>query len=259
MSDRQLGTQRVGFAVAVAAFSFFDFRDFDIVGLLIRIFVMCLSLSLHECAHSWIALRLGDDTSALMGRLSLNPARHLDPLGALTFLLIGVGWAKPVPVNPTRMTKAKSMKHGMMLTSLAGPVSNLLLAVVSWTLFCVIWTILSAVGVVSNLMLTLSRLFLTLYSANVLLAVFNLLPVPPLDGSRVFGFLLPDRYLDTVMRYERYIGMAFLVFVFVFRNAFTTLLSWILVPFNYAIQYPITLLFRAIQSALGYVPMPFFM
>lgn len=259
MSVRQIGAYRVGFTAAVAAFPFFNLGDFDIVGLLIRVFVMCLSLSLHECAHSWMALRLGDDTSALMGRLSLNPARHLDPMGALTFVLVGVGWAKPVPVNPARMTKAKSMKYGMMLTSLAGPVSNLILAVISWIIFCVIWTILSAVNVVSALALMLSRLFLTLYSANVLLAIFNLLPVPPLDGSRVFGFLLPDRYLDLVMRYERYVGMAFLFMVFMFRGAFMTLLGWILVPFNYVIQYPITLLFRAIQSALGFTPMPFFM
>ncbi|HZK28838.1 MAG TPA: site-2 protease family protein [Clostridia bacterium] len=242
----------------VAAVPMLNFGRFDIVNLLILLFVMALSLSFHEFAHARAAYRLGDDTAALAGRMTLNPLRHLDPIGSIVFLLVGVGWAKPVPINPSRFTKAKSIKHGMFVTAIAGPLANILLGTVSWILFCVLYTILLATSVGANITTTLIQLFSTLYGLNMLLAVFNLLPVPPLDGSRVFGAILPDRWYYKFMQYERYIGLVFLLVVFFARGALISLLGFILTPFNYAIQYPITWIFQQLQSALGLAQMPMF-
>ena len=240
----------------VSALPILNFARLDVVDLLIMLFVMTLSLSFHEFAHAWMAHRLGDDTAALAGRLTLNPLRHLDPIGSLTFLFFGIGWAKPVPVNPARFTKAKNLKRGMFLTSIAGPMANILLGTVAWILFCVVYTVYLATSAGAQMTITLVTLFSTLYSLNMLLAVFNLLPVPPLDGYRVFGVALPDRWYYSLMQYERYIGMLFLFAVIFFGGFLSRLLGFILTPFNYIIQYPITWLFQQLQGALGIPVMP---
>ncbi|HHX20045.1 MAG TPA: site-2 protease family protein [Clostridiaceae bacterium] len=236
-----------------------NFGDIDIVEILILIFVLALSLSLHEFAHAYAALKMGDDTAAMAGRLTLNPLKHLDPIGSLVFLIARIGWAKPVPINPSRFTKAKSIKSGIFWVSLAGPLSNLLLGTLSWFLFCVLFTIMMALMTSGPILEVIMRLFLTLFQANMLLAVFNLLPVPPLDGFKVFGVVLPDRWYGKLLQYERYIGLAFLFIVFFFRGALSTVLGWVLVPFKYAIQYPITWLFQQLQAALGLPVMPMFL
>ncbi len=245
-------------ATLVMALPILSLARLDLVSILIMVFVMTLSLSFHEYAHAWMANRLGDDTAALAGRLTLNPLRHLDPIGSMTFLFIGIGWAKPVPVNPSRFTKAKSIKRGMFLTSIAGPLANILLGTLAWILYCVIYTVYLATSGGGQLTAALATLFYTLYSLNMLLAVFNLLPLPPLDGYRVFGVALPDRWYYTLMQYERYIGMVFLILVIFFGNLVSGILSYILVPFNYAIQYPVTWLFQQLQAALGLPTMPMF-
>ncbi len=241
-----------------AVLALLDFSQLNIVNLLSMLFVMTLSLSFHEFAHAWMAFRLGDDTAALAGRMTLNPLRHLDPIGSLTFLFVGIGWAKPVPVNPSRFTRVKNMKRGMFLTSLAGPMANILLGTVAWILFCVVYTIYLATGASGAMTLVLINLFTLLFSLNMLLAVFNLLPVPPLDGYRVFGVALPDSWYRTLMSYERYIGVAFLFLVIFLGRYLFSLLGFILIPFNYLIQYPITWLFQQLQSALGLPQMPMF-
>ncbi|HZK42313.1 MAG TPA: site-2 protease family protein [Clostridia bacterium] len=245
-------------AVLARALPILNLARLDPVNILIMVFVMTLSLSFHEYAHAWMANRLGDDTAALAGRLTLNPLRHLDPIGSITFLFVGIGWAKPVPVNPSRFTKAKSIKRGMFLTSIAGPLANILLGSLAWILFCAIYTVMLATGFSGQITSTLVSLSYTLYSLNMLLAVFNLLPLPPLDGYRVFGIALPDRWYYTLMQYERYIGMGFLILVIFFGGLLSGILGLILIPFNYAIQYPITWLFQALQGALGLPPMPMF-
>jgi Zn-dependent protease len=235
-----------------------NFARLDLVQLLIMVFVMTLSLSLHEYAHAWMANRLGDDTAALAGRLTLNPLRHLDPIGSVIFLLAGIGWAKPVPINPGRFSKAKSIKRGIFLTSIAGPLSNILLGAVAWILFCVVYTVILLTSRNGTMTDTLVTLFYTLYSLNMVLAVFNLLPIPPLDGYKVFGVALPDRWYYRVMQYERYIGMIFLMLVLFGRGFLWQILSYVLVPFNYLIQYPITWLFQQLQGLLGLAQMPMF-
>jgi Zn-dependent protease len=164
---------------------------------------LILSLTVHEFAHAWSAYKLGDTTAAEQGRLTLNPLVHIDLIGTFLLPLLGVpfGWAKPVPVNPVRFRRDVSMGRGMMITAAAGPLSNVVLAVVCAITLGLLWRFTpdllerqQAIG---------SLLFIGL-KMNVALALFNMLPIPPLDGSRVVGGLIPDRYRDAWDRFARF-------------------------------------------------------
>ena len=150
-----------------------------------------LSLSVHEWAHAWSAWKLGDDTAARLGRMTLNPLAHIDPVGTLLLPLMGVpfGWAKPVPVQPHRFTRRVTMRTGMMITAAAGPISNLVLAAISIALLAAVVHL--EIGTV-QLREALVKLLLTMIFMNSLLALFNLIPVPPLDGSRIADALVPE-------------------------------------------------------------------
>lgn len=174
----------------------------QLLGRLMFLPVSILSLSVHEWAHAWSAFRLGDDTASRQGRLTLNPLAHIDPLGTIILPLLGfpIGWAKPVPVNPLRFRREVTMKTGMMITAVAGPLSNLVLA------------ILSAVGLGLMVRFGLTQVagrglwkFLEagLY-LNVGLCLFNMLPLPPLDGSRVADFFMPYRLRPQWEQFSRY-------------------------------------------------------
>ena len=147
------------------------------------------SLSVHECADAWTAWRLGDDTARLMGRMTLNPIAHIDPIGTLLLPLLGVpfGWAKPVPVNPLNFTRKIHMRTGMMLTALAGPASNMAIALLSRSS----WACCALPPGPAQSQRRAVRLLDFLMQLNVVLAMFNLLPVPPLDGSRIVDRLIP--------------------------------------------------------------------
>ena len=159
--------------------------------------IILLVLPLHECAHAWVAYRMGDSTAKNRGRLTLNPLPSIDPIGALCILLFGFGWAKPVPVD---MRYFKKPKQGMAITALAGPVSNLLLAML---------LLLGARITIAHYVDTafcsglLNFLAMTAYM-SVGLGLFNLIPISPLDGSKVLFAFLPDRAYMTLMRYEKY-------------------------------------------------------
>ena len=178
--------------------------------MLYRVPVLLLSLMTHELAHAFVALRCGDNTAKQMGRISFNPLKHIDPLGAILLIAVGFGWAKPVPINPGNF---KNKKAGVILTSLAGPLSNILLAIV----FSAAYVIVKARAQPAPFMPisesdTLILNFLTqFYSVNIMLAAFNLIPIPPLDGSKVLFVFLPDRiYFNYVLKYERF-GMLILL------------------------------------------------
>lgn len=168
-----------------------------IYNVIINVLVLFTAFPVHECAHAYAAHRLGDDTAKYQGRMTLNPLAHLDLMGTIMMVLVGFGWAKPVPINPNNF---KNRKVGMALSALAGPVSNLLMAYVAM----VVYKLIYFYAPYSDIMNNVFYMFGYLVSLNVGLAVFNLIPVPPLDGSRVFSMFLSEDAYFKVMRYERY-------------------------------------------------------
>ena len=165
---------------------------------LIRTLVALVAIPSHEAGHALAAWLLGDDTAKREGRLSLNPFKHFDLLGTLCMVFAGVGWAKPVSTDPRNF---KNPKWGMALTALAGPVANLLLAYLAM----VAWKLLYYWAPITEGTVLVARFFQYLVYMDVGLAVFNLIPVPPLDGSRILLAVLPQRVYFGVMKYERVI------------------------------------------------------
>lgn len=190
--------------------------------MLLRLAAVLLCLTVHETCHGLAAYALGDPTARQAHRLSLNPLRHIDWFGLLMMFLAGFGWAKPVPVNPNYFKKPK---QGMALTALAGPMSNFLLALImllAARIFCDVASYSEANQRILDFILMVAVL-------SIGLGLFNLVPIPPLDGSKVLFAVLPDRAYDQLMRYERY-GMLVLfalVFFDVGSNALSQAISWV--------------------------------
>lgn len=183
---------------------------FTVIEYLPFILMVIISLPIHELAHGFIAYKLGDDTAYYQGRLTLNPFAHLDLFGTLSMIIFKFGWAKPVPINPMRFKC--NMRLGMALTALAGPVSNLLLAL----LFMILSKGAYLLGGTTEIIFFyfLNWLFFIMMQSNLLLAFFNLLPIPPLDGSRILNHFLPYRaqvFMDNLERYSSYLIMGILL------------------------------------------------
>lgn len=190
-----------------------------VVYYLTRLLVTLVAIPWHEAGHALVSWLLGDSTARDHGRLSLNPLRHFDPLGALCMVVAGVGWAKPVPADTRRF---KNPKLGMALTALAGPTANLLLAYLSM----VVWKLIYYWAPVSDIAWYATYFLQSMVLMNVGLAVFNLIPVPPLDGSRVLLVFLPRRLYFGIMRYEKAI-LAILLAV-VWYGALNGPLAWMM-------------------------------
>lgn len=172
------------------------------------VLALLVAITVHECMHAWTANYLGDPTAKYMGRISLNPIVHLDLFGTIAILLIGIGWGKPVQINENNF---KNPRLGSAITSLAGPLSNL--AIVA------IFLIFIRLGFITNTVLL--PIFATIVLVNIILMVFNLIPIPPLDGSKVLYYFLP-RNID-IVKLETY-GPFLILLIFIFGRGFLSLL-----------------------------------
>ena len=205
----------------------------DFQSLLIYIIPLLFAITLHEAAHGWVASKLGDHTARMMGRVTLDPTKHIDPIGTIAIPLVLLisssgfifGWAKPVPIN---FNALRSGKSGMIWVALAGPGANLLMAI-GWLFVMII-----AINMNIPVLIEMGRVGILV---NCVLAVFNLLPIPPLDGSRVISALLPNRLSYQYNQLEQYglyilLGLMFLGgFNYLVRPSVELLLSW----FQYAL------------------------
>lgn len=169
---------------------------------------MLTGLTFHEFSHAWMANRMGDPTAKMMGRLTLNPLRHLNIIGTLALVFLGFGWAKPVPINPDNF---KDRRKGTLLVSIAGPGSNLVLAL----LFAVLFRLVGLISLQTSSVIAYIQGILGLaVFYNLILAFFNMIPIPPLDGSQILFSLLPLRYTNALLWLQRYGFIILLVLIF---------------------------------------------
>ena len=193
------------------------FAGLTIPTLISRIFVLLTAFAVHEFAHAWVADRFGDSTPRSMGRLTLNPLAHLDPIGSLMLVVVGFGWAKPVPVNPYALARRSS--SAMMWVSLAGPISNLVMALLAAIPFQL--GLVSGFSAFTNqgtVLPTLDYFLFEFVYINLVLMLFNLIPIAPLDGEKVLYYLAPpsvERFMDTIRPYG-----PFLLLILVFAGSF---------------------------------------
>ena len=212
-----------------------------LINLLVLLFVVFAINPVHEYAHALVAYKLGDNTAKNMGRLTMNPLASFDLFGTLMFLLVGIGWAKPVPINPNNFKKV-SPRGGMVLTAAAGPLSNLIVAFISTLVVAATYKFAGMSGGAQYVIIA----FRLLAQINVMLAVFNLIPLPPLDGSRILAGILPDKIYFKIFKYDKWIRNGLMGFM---------LLAMILNRFNIDLFFPIRYLENLITN--GFLSLSF--
>ena len=194
--------------------------------------ILLIAIPIHECSHCFMAYLLGDDTGLRSGRVTLNPIRHWDPMGTIGILTVGIGWGKPAPVNPVRGRKV-SARAFMAITAAAGPISNILLSYIFMLIGKLILFLFGASN--PNVVGYVCDAFQIAAQINVSLAIFNLLPIPPFDGSRILLVFLKERTYFKLMQYEQYIMIGVL------------LICW-----TGILDYPLTFLNNAVMRFLDF-------
>jgi len=218
-----------------------DFRSI-LISLLFSMPIILFALSFHETAHGYVAWKCGDNTAYNLGRLTLNPIRHIDPFGFFSMLIFGFGWAKPVPINTRNF---RNPKRGMVLSALAGPAANALLGIIGAALFgfSVAWHNSLVVAHANEFLITCvyyaTELFRLSAIYNFLFMAFNLIPVPPFDGSRFALAFLPPKTYFGIMRYEQQIMIGILVVLLLLSRLGFSPFSWIAQELTYLIANPI--------------------
>ncbi len=190
--DRRTINILIAIMVGIAIMQFVTNPD-RLLGLLLSVPGVLIAITFHEFAHGYVAYKLGDNTAKNQGRLTLNPLDHLDPIGSLMLLIAGFGWGKPVEVNPRNYTRKISMETGEAIVSAAGPIMNFLLAVIFTIVYFIIYKYSGQTFLNSTTGTVIMTLILYTISINIGLGVFNLLPLPPLDGSKIIMPFLPSK------------------------------------------------------------------
>lgn len=200
---------------------------------------MLIALTVHEVAHGWMAFRLGDPTARNLGRLTLNPLKHLDPMGTICMIFFHFGWARPVPINSRHFRKPR---RDMALTAAAGPISNFIMAFIGILLYGISGAIFSAFPAGSDFTFYIQYAAMAMlyhfHILNLSLGMFNLIPVPPLDGSRIFLTFLPAKYYFGIMKYERYIQLGLMILLW---------LGLLSTPLSYAVSFISNLMMRIVS------------
>ncbi len=201
----------------------------QLLGLLLSAPGVLIAITFHEFAHGYAAYKLGDDTAKNQGRLSLNPLAHLDPVGTLMLLVAGFGWGKPVEVNPRNYTRKISMEKGEAIVSIAGPLMNFVLAIIFTLIYCAIYKFANISFISSTAGSVIMILISSTISINIGLGVFNLIPLPPLDGSKIIMPLLPYKAKEFFVNNEQ---IFYIIFILIWITGLagtiiTPAISWI--------------------------------
>lgn len=227
-------------------------NSYNLSELIITAFAVLITLTVHEFSHGYAAYKLGDDTAKMYGRLTLNPIKHLDPIGALCMLFFHIGWAKPVPINPRNF---KNPKRDFALSALAGPLSNIIMAFLSALVFLSIYSPLKNVAFESTFWLSVVQntldFFYIFHIVNIGIAVFNLIPIPPLDGSRILNVILPPKTYFAIMKHERTIYYALLGWLLLGDVVVSAMLSVPMIAYNPILSSIVR--FFSLSEILGFV------